>query len=398
MEWQAWVERCAGILAGNQISSQGYRYTRPAPHVYEYQWLWDSCFHAIAYRWYDPDMAQAELYSLVAGQVNTGPDAGMIPHMIYWQGDGTALWGQARHSLITQPPLIATAAMLVHQLHPDAAFLRALYAPLCAYHAWFDRRRDPDADHLVTIIHPWESGWDASPRWDEPMGLRQPDDDTSRQARHALAARLQQAECDAGALAAAGSFAVEPMDFNAIRAADLEALARMAEALGEDARPHWHKARAIQQAAARFAHADGFYDLCGTEEKALRVRSAAPFVLLFGGCLGAAAASELVQALASDAWWPRCPVPTTPTDDAAFDPAHYWRGNVWPSVNWLVYQGLRRYGYHQQASSLAQRFASLVESSGFHEYFNPLTGEGYGPAQQSWTTLVLDMVATERRS
>ncbi len=288
--------------------------------------------------------------------------------------------------------------MLVHQLHPDAAFLRALYAPLCAYHAWFDRRRDPDADHLVTIIHPWESGWDASPRWDEPMGLRQPDDDTSRQARHALAARLQQAECDAGALAAAGSFAVEPMDFNAICAADLEALARMAETLGEDARPHWRKARAIQQAAARFAHADGFYDLCGTEEKALRVRSAAPFVLLFGGCLGAAAASELVQALASDAWWPRCPVPTTPTDDAAFDPAHYWRGNVWPSVNWLVYQGLRRYGYHHQASSLAQRFASLVESSGFHEYFNPLTGEGYGPAQQSWTTLVLDMVATERRS
>ena len=49
----------------------------------------------------------------------------------------------------------------------------------------------------------------------------------------------------------------------------------------------------------------------------------------------------------------------------------------------------------EEASLLAERSLSLVEESGFYEYFNPLTGQGYGPDQQSWTTLVLDMLATE---
>ena len=64
------------------------------------------------------------------------------------------------------------------------------------------------------------------------------------------------------------------------------------------------------------------------------------------------------------------------------------------SVNWLIHAGLRRYGYHELARDLAQRSAALVGSSGFHEYFNPLSGDGYGPNQQSWTTLVLDMLVT----
>jgi hypothetical protein len=33
----------------------------------------------------------------------------------------------------------------------------------------------------------------------------------------------------------------------------------------------------------------------------------------------------------------------------------------------------------------------LVELSGFREYFNPITGEGLGGRNQSWTALVFDM-------
>ena len=69
--------------------------------------------------------------------------------------------------------------------------------------------------------------------------------------------------------------------------------------------------------------------------------------------------------------------------------------NVWMSVNWLIYQGLRGYGFFAEASQLAGRSLSLVETPGFHEYFNPLPGEGYDPNLQSWTTLVLDMLAAE---
>ncbi|MFQ3568407.1 MAG: trehalase family glycosidase [Aggregatilineales bacterium] len=396
-DWATWVERCAAVLRGNQISSRGHRYTRPAPHVYEHQWLWDSCFHAITYRWFDVAMAREELLSLVASQALDGPDAGMIPHMVYWQGDGTALWGQAGRSIITQPPLIAVAALRVHTTAPDQNFLLQVYPALCAYHNWFDRRRDPDGDNLVTLIHPWESGWDASPRWDAPMNLSQPTDEASKAARHALVQVLRAHDCDVRVLTAAGSFSVEPVDFNAIRAADLEALAQIATLVGDDDGGRWAaRARAVQQALQRCKRAGRYYDLSGAEETPLKVSSAAPFVLLFGGALKVDEAAQLVAELTSPAYWPPYPVPTTPTDSPAFDPDHYWRGNLWPSVNWLIYHGLRRYGFAAVASQLAERFQAVVDQQGFYEYFNPVSGQGHGPALQSWTTILLDIIATER--
>lgn len=396
-----WKNRCADVLRSNQISSKGYRYTRPAPRTYEQQWLWDSCFHALVYQHFDRAMAWDELRSICAGQITTGPDAGMIPHMIYWQGGGSALWGTDTQSIITQPPLIASAASRIALTTGEQGPLRDLYTSLCAYHEWFDRRRDPDEDHLVTIIHPWESGWDASPRWDLPMKLIRPSDEASKAARHALVQVLQQADTDVSALERAGSFCVEAADFNAIRAADLEALASIGELIGADNCEKWRtKARAVQQAVReKLIRKDDsgalvVFDLSGKDEVPIHSSSAAQFVLLFGGCVSSRQAEELVTRLQSAAFWPRYPVPSTATDHPDFDPSHYWRGNVWLSVNWLVYAGLRRYGYNDPARDLSLRSAALVASNGFHEYFNPLSGAGYGPDQQSWTTLVLDMLVT----
>ena len=37
------------------------------------------------------------------------------------------------------------------------------------YYDWWARYRQPDYDGLVVIIHPWESGLDASPAYDEAL-------------------------------------------------------------------------------------------------------------------------------------------------------------------------------------------------------------------------------------
>ena len=34
---------------------------------------------------------------------------------------------------------------------------------------WFIRYRDPNNTGLISILHPWESGYDNSPLWDKPM-------------------------------------------------------------------------------------------------------------------------------------------------------------------------------------------------------------------------------------
>lgn len=397
MDWQAWVEKCQGLLRGNQIESKGFRYTRPAPHVYEYQWLWDSCFHAITYRWFDIDMAKDELISVIAKQVKEGADAGMIPHMNYWQPDGEKLWGNPHRSIITQPPLIGIAAEKVYQISQDKAFLAKIYEAEVTYHRWFDRRRDPDNDHLVSLIHPWEPGCDASPRWDVPLGLINPTPQETHEARDAHVKILMQYDCDAAKLGEAGYFHVESIEYNAVRAADLEALARIAQLLGKDGSEWAEKAKAVQKAVMeKMVQADGIWDLHGLDEKPIKIDNAAKFILLFGGCVSEETAQQLVADLESPRYWTNYPIPTTPTDSEKFSPDHYWRGNVWLSVNWLIYQGLRRYGYIRQASHIAQRSLDLVENHDFHEYFNPLNGLGHGPAQQSWSTIVLDMLATEQ--
>lgn len=384
--WPGWVERCAEVLRSNQIVSGGHRYTRPAPHVYEQQWLWDSCFHAIAYRHFDAGMARDELRALMAHQVGAGADAGMIPHMAYWDGTGEALWGHAERSIITQPPLIAVAAWLVYDSTGDDDFLRELYPGLLAYHDWFERRRDLNGDGLVAIIHPWESGWDASPRWDAAMGLHLPSDEDSKQARHGLVTTLRAHDCDARTLRDAGSFCVYPVDFNAIRAYDLLMLSKIAAVIGaDDLHPRYERVRD----AVVGAFAPHGSDINAADGKPTHIESAAQFVLAL------AADAFPLDALRADRFWPRYPVPTTPSDAPNYDGGHYWRGNVWLAVNWLIYTALRVHHQPETARELATRSLDLVDATGFYEYFNPQTGAGYGPSQQSWSTIVLDMLATE---
>lgn len=399
-DWSTWQDKARALLTSNRIETAEHRYTRPAEKTYEHQWLWDSAFHAIVYRWFDAGMARDELLSAVARQLQDGPDEGMIPHMNYKEDkeSGEALWGVAAHSMITQPPLLGVAARLVYERTGDRALLEALYPRLQRYHRWFERRRDPDGDYLVSIIHPWESGWDASPRWDGPLGLDPFTHESGRQTRKAHAARIREHSYDAAALAQAGHFSVESIDFNAIRAADLEALAFMAAELGHaaDAKRWRIKAWVVQRAVSHRLLQQSAFDLAGLQEAPLGVESAAPFIALFGGCATLAQARGLVHRLREQRFWPTFPVPTTPTTSSAYAPDVYWRGNVWLPVNWLIYRGLRRYGYRPLARELAERSLCLVADHGFWEYYNPDTGQVQGPQNQSWSTLVLDMLGQEQ--
>jgi glycogen debranching enzyme len=398
-EWSAWKTSLAELLLSNRVCVNGHRYTRPAPSIYEHQWLWDSCFHAIGCRWIDPDMARDELLSLVVHQFESGPDAGMIPHMAYWGGGGKELWPYADRSTITQPPLIGVAAWKVYAVARDRALLESLYPHLAAFHAWFDRRRDPDGDDLVCLIHPWEAGWDSSPRWDR--GMKLPDQFPSAvgtAARKELAAVLPAYEHDPVALAQAGYFLAEPLDFNAVRAADLDALAEIAGQLAKPAdAAHWQgRAQAVRRAVQTRLMQPAPHDLEGMDERPIRVDCASYFIALFGGCATPAQAGQFVNRLQQPDFWTVYPVPTTPTGSPAHSPQGYWRGNVWMSVNYLIYMGLRRYGYFDLASLLVAKTIDLARLSGYREYYHPVTGEGFGAKNQSWLALLLDMIAEER--
>jgi alpha,alpha-trehalase len=329
--------------------------------------------------------------------VEDGPDAGMIPHCNYWRNDGNWLWSQPERSSITHPPLLAVAAELVYEHSHDAEFLAQIYEKVERYHDWFDRRRDPDGDGLVCIIHPWEAGGDAPPRWDHFLKLEKYIPEDGRAARITMVQELDRYNYDPILLAENGSFHVESLEINGIRAADMEAMADIAQVLGKpDESGAWlARAEKVREGFRSKMIVDGLpYDVEGMDEKPILQANAGQFVTLFGGLPTADQAERLVCQLQEARFWTAFPVTNTPTDSPGYAPEHYWRGNVWPCLNWLIYQGLRRYEYNDLAHELATRSFTLLQQSGFWEYYHPETGQGLGGRSFSWAAVMLDMVAS----
>jgi putative isomerase len=73
-------------------------------------------------------------------------------------------------------------------------------------------------------------------------------------------------------------------------------------------------------------------------------------------------------------------LPGVSRDDPAFKDNVYWRGRIWPTFNYLVWQGLRRYGEDEAAGALADHSFALFQRSWSAgrlcpENFNAETGE-----------------------
>jgi glycogen debranching enzyme len=82
-------------------------------------------------------------------------------------------------------------------------------------------------------------------------------------------------------------------------------------------------------------------------------------------------------------------IPSYDIHGFGFSPIQYWRGPVWININWFLMHGLRDYGYKKQAKRLQQTIIDLCQDQGFHEYFDPTTGQGHGSNLFSWSAALL---------
>ena len=143
-------------------------YTAPNPTVYPWMWLWDSCFHSLV--WHalgDDERALVELTSALS----TIDSTGFVPHMGYQLDPDRSveLWGRSASSSITQPPMyghaiaeLSRAGVAVPEELSDRA-RRGLEFLL-------QRRVRDRGSELIEVVHPWETGCDDSPRWDDLAG------------------------------------------------------------------------------------------------------------------------------------------------------------------------------------------------------------------------------------
>ncbi|MBI3740465.1 MAG: hypothetical protein HY257_01750 [Chloroflexi bacterium] len=143
-----------------------------------------------------------------------------------------------------------------------------------------------------------------------------------------------------------------------------------------------------------------YYDYDVRNARVIRENTIAAFMPLYAGVAEDEPARRLVQnhLLDSAQYAPdldntKFRIPTASKSNRYFDPRGYWRGPIWVNLNWFLIQGLTRYGYHDLARQIREDTLALVESAGFHEYFDPRTGVGYGTDKFSWSAaFVIDLV------
>lgn len=426
--------RAAYILRDN---SNGL-ITKAAPALYPHQWSWDAAFNAIGLATVDLPRARLELDSLFAGQWRNG----LLPHIVfdpsadgYWPGP--AQWECARHnedaptapatSGIIDPPVHAIAVDRILAISAAAggrehertkAWATRIYPKLLAWHRFLARDRTDKSTGLMTLFHGWESGTDNSPRWDGPyadvvVGPGLPaytrrdkahvSDAAQRPTDHEydrylwLVEEAKLAGYDAGLLRESGSFQVGDVLFTAIFAAASDLLATLATTLRKAADAAELKDFAAQARAAVYCHVDEASGLAADVNLRtgawLKTETVAGFAPLIAGAMPSTMRSRLVSLLAGERWsgHPSFKFPLPPSTSpcsAAYNPACYWRGPVWPVFTWLLTWALRRSGEHAMAAALRSASLDQLRDVAFAEYYQPETGAPLGSLRQSWTAAV----------
>lgn len=381
-----WLE---GTRAGGTDSGPGpisFAYTRPSPTRYPWQWYWDSCFAAIVWRRFDPERSRIELDSLLAAQ---RPD-GFIGHTIFWDKQVTldrfpfynVLSRSAFQTETIQPPLLAWAWKI--------AVGDPSEEPRLAAHAdWLLANRDLDGDGLLWIIQPDESGLDASPKFDPVWGRRA----DGRFGFPLLVGHNRRLNFDAQRILDGGGPLLCEVVVNTLWGLSILAMGRdsITPALIDRL---WDEETGTFQDEAR----------PGRPAAPLTWASLAPLAL---PDLPEEIGHRLVKEhlLNEREFWTPVAPPSVSVSEPTYTPRdkhgllrRYWRGPTWINSAWMVWIGLKRLGYEEEAAKLAAGLAGAVAREGLREYYDPGDGTGQGASEFAWSALIAELVDPDPRA
>ncbi|HEY5267831.1 MAG TPA: trehalase family glycosidase, partial [Candidatus Saccharimonadales bacterium] len=396
---------------------------------------------AIGRSHYDIARAKLELSRLFSSQWQNG----MIPHIIFsgglhywWDRQLWRSWinplsvNGVASSGLTQPPMVAEAVTRIGNklsLTEKLIWYRSAYPHLLAYHLWLYRERDPKVEGLVVQLHPWETGLDNSPpimgelnAEIQPWWLRflerthfdrigdyfrvdykyvtQGERSSNIEALvlYNLLRKVRRDKYDSATILKNPSFAVQDITYNSILIRANTLLREIADTIGEKLPQELlqHTAKATSALESLWDGDSGeYYTRQYLSGKLILEPSIGTFLPLYSGSISQERATQLVRLMEDDFWFGlKYPIPSAPANSPWFDSRHYWQGPTWVNTNWLIIDGLKRYGFHDQANTLKIKTLEMVRKSGFYEYFDPYSGEGRGTNNFSWTAaLTIDLLA-----
>lgn len=181
----------------------------------------------------------------------------------------------------------------------------------------------------------------------------------------------------------------EALDLNVMLVNEARSLAAMARELKRaDAAQRWDN-EAEMRAEAINHHMwdaqDGFYyhvdktghDFTFNSSDDLKRMEIIGFLPLWAGIASGSQAERLLENLTDPAkFWRAFGVPSLSADDVYYNSMGYWNGPVWPEWQYLIFRGLLRYGYFQEARQLVNKvfenvIYQLKSNHWFWELYSP---------------------------
>lgn len=416
-------------------------FTIPAEGLYPHQWLWDSCFIAIGLSHINVPRAKREIKSLLRGQWSNG----MLPNMIF---DDALFLNQDRNiwrshlsvnapekvstSGITQPPMLAEAVVRIGAKMTKGerrTWYKSMLPALISYHSWLYTERDPNQSGLITLIHPYESGMDSTPPWInqlhkhhrpwwvkpyKTMHLDFIVNHIRRDTRHVppgqrmetldallyydVIRTLRDKHYDISRIFKKTQFTIQDLGFNSIFIRANQLMIDMAEFSGYELPVDLVERMTQSRVALEMlwdSYSGQYLSKNFKTNTLIREPTIATLLPLYAGVISKERADKLVSLLLDDKkFMMPHPIPSVPRDSKHFEPERYWQGPAWININWLVIDGLERYGYSELANAVRDKSLELVATHGSYEYFSPIDGTPAGAANFSWTAaLAIDLLS-----
>ncbi len=343
---------------------------------------WDSFFNALMASIDNPESAKETVRGILSGQSKEG----LVPNFTHWAFDGGGTSTDR-----SQPPVGSMCIWKMLQRHPDPDFLREVYPKLVLWHAWWLKDRNPKHDGLLcwgTNVDKmdgplgslqgalWETGWDDTPHFRDVPGVKM--------VGHTM-----------------NLYAV---DLCSMWAMDAHYLALMADALGrkDDAEKFRRDEKEMNERINKTLWNDELGIYCsrfwdnedGSPGKFLTRITPMNFYPLICGAASPDQAKRVLAIMTDpNQFWGEWILPTVSRKDPLYFEQRYWHGTIWGPVNYLVFQGVKRYAAPEVQAEFAQKSVHLFMNNWLGtgqcgENFLSLNGRVGGNPNYTWGALM----------
>ena len=412
------LEEAKEILLGNRKNG----YTLPTNNkLYPAQWNWDSAFIALGYSHFNLDFSITEIETLLDGQW----DDGMVPHILFHEKDTSyfpnhTTWKCGKNipsSGITQPPVLAIILKKIienNHLNDDQnSRILKILIKVKKYHEWFIKFRDPNKTGLVSILHPWESGYDNSPIWDEPMNNILVDKELNYQRRDlevsnsderplkidydryvTIRDQFRDVNYDPNKLYELSIFNVVDVGFNSLFLKANKDLVKLLKKfkLNYDELDLFISKSESEIIKLYDYDRDEFVSKDLNTNKHISIPSITNYFALIADLKNDKLNKKIINNLKNHNLNEQYIFSTIKPDHQTFEEKRYWRGPIWINCNWIIYQGIKNKD-KDYSITIKNETISLIDNKGFHEYYSCNDGSVMGANNFSWSAaLYLDLV------